>query len=286
MNSVGIRAFVLLLFSSVSLAAAPETHVVIMHTNDIRGHILPGPDGGGSPRLATVVRELKPDLMLDAGGILSGSLISDTFQGEPVVAVMNAIGYDAVAVGSSEFNFGISALRARSRQANFLLLSANTTSPIDEIQPAAIYNAQGVRIAIVGLTSPEITGHPQNVKYVDVADTVRTLQDLLPRIRDRADAIILLANVTRAEEQRIAREFPEIRLIIGAHDEAELPTHIGQTTIVGAGKFGKYVGKLDLTFIDGKLKGIESRMLPLEEVQPDPAIVNLLEPYQAKLNEF
>ncbi len=258
---------------------------MIMHTNDIRGHILPGPDAGGSARLATVVRELKPDLMLDAGGILSGSLISDTFQGEPVVIVMNAIGYDAVAVGSSEFNFGIAALRARSRQANFLLLSANAASPIDEIQPAAIYNTQDVRIAVIGLTSQEITGHPQNVKYVDVADPVRTLEDVLPRIRDRADAIILLANVTRTEEQRIARAFPEIRLIIAAHEEADLPFRIGQTTIVGTGKFGKYVGRLDLTFSEGKLKGITSRLIPLEGFEPDPSIARLLEPYQKTLDQ-
>src|SRR5207247_9731095 len=112
----------------------------------------PGPAAGGSARLATVVRGLKPHRMLDAGGILSGSLISDTFQGEPVVAVMNAIGYDAVAVESSEFDFGIAALRARSRQATFLLLSANAASPIDEIQPAALYNTQDVRIADIGLT--------------------------------------------------------------------------------------------------------------------------------------
>src|SRR5437867_7030824 len=132
MISHGVRAFILLLFLTASFAAAQEKHVMIMHTNDIRGHILPGPDAGGSARLATVVRELKPDLMLDAGGILSGSLISDTFQGEPVVNAMNAIGYDAVAVGSSEFNFGIAALRARSRQANFLLLSANAASRSEE----------------------------------------------------------------------------------------------------------------------------------------------------------
>src|SRR3989475_4508840 len=285
MISHGVRALILLLFLTASFAAAQEKHVMIMHTNDLRGHILPGPDAGGSTRLATVVRELKPDLMLDAGGILSGSLISDTFQGEPVVTVMNAIGYDAVAVGSSEFNFGMSALRARSRQANFLLLSANATSPIDEIQPAAIYNAQGVRIAIVGLTSPEITGHPQNVKYVDVADPVRTLEDLLPRIRPRADTIILLANVTKTEEQRIARAFPEIRLIIGAHEEADLPVRLGQTMVVGTGKFGKYVGRLDLTFTEGKLKGIVSRLIPLEGFDPDPSIAGLIEPYEMKLDE-
>ena len=75
----------------------------------------------------------------------------------------------------------------------------------------------------------------------------------LPRIRDRVDCVILLANVTRADEQRLARAFPEIRVIIGAHEDAELPVRIGQTTIVSAGKFGKYVGRLDLTFNDAKL---------------------------------
>jgi 5'-nucleotidase/UDP-sugar diphosphatase len=286
MSKAGFQALVIGLFAAISVFAASETHVVLMHTNDIRGHVLPGPHEGGIARLAALVRQIKPDLMLDSGGVLSGSLISDTFQGEPVVAAMNAIGYDAAAIGSSEFGFGIPALRVRSRQANFLFLSANATSPIDEIQPAAIFNAQGIRLAVIGLTSEEITGHPQNLKYVDVADAVRTLDDFVPRVRDRADAIIVLANLTPEEEQRIARAFPEIRLIVGAHEETELPVRIGQTTIVGAGKFGKYVGKVDLTFIGGKLKGIESRLLPLDRVEPDSSITRLLEPYQAKLDQF
>jgi 2',3'-cyclic-nucleotide 2'-phosphodiesterase/3'-nucleotidase len=123
------------------------------------------------------------------------------------------------------------------------------------------------------------------VKYVDVADNLLTLETTLPRVRDRADCIILLTNVSRAEEQRIARAFPEIRLIIGAHEDSELPVRVGQTTIVSAGKFGKYAGKLDLTFGEGKLKAVESRLLPIENAEPDPAVAKLLEPFEAKLNE-
>src|ERR1700733_7320962 len=271
MRSATVRVLLILFSLGICVYGAVETHVVIMHTNDIRGHVLAGPDAGGSARLAAVVRQIKPDLMLDAGGMFSGSLISDTFLGAPVIEVMNAIGYDAATVGSNEFSFGISALKARAREANFPLLSANTTSPIDELQVAGIFNAQDVRIAVIGLSSEELTrtGHPQNVKYVDVADTVNTLQSVLPRVRDRADCIILLANLTQAEEQRIAKAFPEIRLIIGAHEDAELPVRIGQTTILSAGRFGKYAGKSDLTFNDRKLKGIESRLIPLETAQPD-----------------
>src|SRR5688572_12221257 len=279
--------FFVLISVVLGVYGAAETRVVIMHTNGIRGHILPGPASPGSARLATVVREMKPDLMLDAGDMLSGALISDAFQGEPLLEIMNAIGYDAATIGVNEFNFGIEALRARILQANFPVLSANTTTPISDIQDAAIYNAQGVRLAIIGLTSEEIakTGHPQNVKYVDVADVVRTLENLLPRVRDRVDSIILLTNVTRTEEERLARAFPEIRLIIGAHEVADLPVRIGQTTIVGAGSLGRYVGRLDLTFNDGRLNRIEPRLIPLQNVEPDPGIAGLIGPYEAALNK-
>jgi 5'-nucleotidase/UDP-sugar diphosphatase len=287
MQSVIVRVFAVLLLMTAVLTAATETHVVIMHTNDIRGHLLPSNEGAGSARLATMVREVRPDLMLDAGEMFSGSLISDMFLGAPVIDVMNAIGYDAAAVGRTEFSFGINALAARAREANFPLLSANADSPISEIQVAGIFNAQDVRITVIGLTSEELerTGHPQNVKYVDVADTVTTLESVLPRVRERSDCIVLLTNVSRAEEQRLARAFPEIRLIIGAHEDAELPVRIGQTTIVSAGKFGKYAGRIDLTFNDRNLNRIETHLIPLERVQPDPSVEKLLEPFEAKLNE-
>jgi 2',3'-cyclic-nucleotide 2'-phosphodiesterase (5'-nucleotidase family) len=271
---------------SAVLYGQTERHVVIMHTNNIRGHVLGAADAAGSARLATVVKQVRPDLMLDAGEAFSGAMISDLFLGAPVIQAMNAIGYDAAAVGASEFSFGIHALAARAREANFPLISANAESPISEIQVAAIFNAQDVRIAVIGLTGEELTrtGRPQNVKYVDVGDVVRTLENILPRIQDRADCIILLANVSRAEEQRLARAFPEIRLIIGAHEDAELPVRIGQTTIVSAGQLGKYAGRLDLTFNDGKLNRIESRLIPLEDVEPDAAVAKLLAPFEAKLN--
>src|SRR5262249_25936812 len=108
----------LLLFVVVAAVSygQTETHVVIMHTNDIRGHVLAGPEGGGSARLATLVREIKPDLMLDAGEMMSGTLISDLFLGAPIIQVMNGIGYDAAAVGATEFSFGIHALEERARE--------------------------------------------------------------------------------------------------------------------------------------------------------------------------
>lgn len=265
-----------------------QSHVVIMHTNDIHGHLLPAADAGGVSALATIVRKERPDLMLDAGDMFAGSLISDAFQGEPVIEIMNEIGYDAAAVGGYEFSFGMDALRARVAQANFPFLSANTRVPIDDINPAAIFSAQGIRIAIIGLTTEEIarTGHPRNTKYVDVDDIVMSLENTLTRVRDKVDFILLLTHVTRAEEQRLARAFPEIPLIIGGNDDNDFhdPIKIGDTTVVRAGKFGRYVGRLDLTFNDRKLAKIETRMIPVAGVEKDASIDRMIGPYEARLN--
>src|SRR5262245_33640660 len=116
MKSRVVSAFLAIVLAAVAVFSAGEAHVVIMHTNDIRGHVLPSVEGGGSARLSTIVKDAKPDLMFDAGGMLAGSLLADTFLGVPVVDVMNAIGYDAATVGSSDFNFGIHALAARARE--------------------------------------------------------------------------------------------------------------------------------------------------------------------------
>src|SRR5688572_22028578 len=117
MISRAFGLFLILASIALGLYAAAETHVVIMHTNDIRGHLLAGSNSAGSARLAAVVRQTRPDLMLDAGDMLAGDLISDAFQGQSAVDVMNAIGYDAAAIGTNDFSFGLEALRARAGQA-------------------------------------------------------------------------------------------------------------------------------------------------------------------------
>ncbi|MBI4474743.1 MAG: bifunctional metallophosphatase/5'-nucleotidase [Acidobacteria bacterium] len=289
MLSVLYRVLAAICLIGAGLYAVPVTHVVIMHTNDIHGHLLPGQDAGGSAALATIVREVKPDLMLDAGDMFSGELISDTFQGQSVIEVMNAIGYDAVSIGNHEFNFGIEALRQRVEQANFPFLSANISSPVEAIHDAAIFNAQGIRIGVIGLTTEELprAGHPKNVKWVEVRDVVTTLEKAIPRVREQSDFIVLLTHLTRAEEERVARAFPEIRLMVGGHEDEALhqPVRIGQTTIVRTGRFGKYVGRVDLSFNAAALAGMETQLIPLQNVEPDPSIVRLLEPYKEIVNE-
>src|SRR6476661_8620837 len=92
MRTLNSMLLVTLLLAALSLTGAPQTHVVLMHTNDIHGHVLPENGVGGLAIIAAIVKQQHPDLLLDAGDMFTGTLVSDTFFGEPVIAVMNRMG--------------------------------------------------------------------------------------------------------------------------------------------------------------------------------------------------
>ena len=93
------------------VAAQSPAHVVIVHTNDIHGQLLPRNGAGGMAEIATIIRGERPDLILDAGDLFTGTFISDEFKGAPTIQSMNKIGYAAGTIGNHEFDYGQSALR-------------------------------------------------------------------------------------------------------------------------------------------------------------------------------
>jgi 5'-nucleotidase/UDP-sugar diphosphatase len=273
---------------SAALYAAEPVHVVIMHTNDLHGHVLPGPGAGGSAALATIVRHERPDLMLDAGDSFYGTMISNMFEGAPMIEAMNVIGYDAAVLGNHEFNFGLRGLERRVEQAQFPFISANTNINVANIGDAAIFTAQGIRIAVIGLTTPEVMKtRPAGVQDVEVTDVVRGAEKALPRVRGIADFIVFLAHLRPEEELQLARAFPEVQLIISGHDHAPLEPalRVGNTMIVRTGSFGKSVGRVDLEFDGKKLVAMNSRLIPLEGVEADKDVQEVLRPYEARISK-
>src|SRR5215470_3450871 len=179
------------------VAAERPTQVVIMHTNDIHGHLLPRDGVGGIAEIATIIRSAKPDLIVDAGDIFTGTFLSDGFEGEPNIQAMNRIGYTAGTVGNHEFDYGQRALSRRLRQAKFPLLSANVQSPIREIKKYVVVTVKGIRFGLVGLTTQDLKSksHPKYTNGVAVLDTVRTLERLLPEVRKKSDFIIAMVHL-------------------------------------------------------------------------------------------
>ena len=285
----GPLALIVALTLALASAGAAQTHIVIMHTNDIHGHLQPENGAGGLEMVAAIVKREHPDLLLDAGDMFTGTLLTDNFYGEPVMAVMNRMGYDATIIGNHEFDYGLGMLRTRVNQAKLPVLSANVVFPFNDVQKTKIVEAKGIRFGIIGLTTMEAatTTHPKNLKNVQIIDLIKALETNLPQLRARSDFIIVLGHLTTEEEQRIARTFPEIRLIIGGHIHTPLKEPIMEngTMIVRNGAFGQSVGRLDLDFEDRKFTKISEKFIEVKGIPPDPDAVKAVEPFRAKVQD-
>jgi len=283
-------AFLLVLFAPAAclwLAAQAPTHVVIMHTNDIHGQLLPRAGIGGIAEIAAIIRRAKPDLVLDAGDFSTGTFLADEFRGVPTIASMNQIPYTSGTIGNHEFDYGQPALRMLIRQARFPVLSANITAPVPGIKKYSIISSQGIRFGIIGLTTERVKtlSHPNDVVGVKVFDIVKSIETLLPEVRKRSDFIIATVHIEDEEEQRLASAFPEIRLIIGGHNHEALgPIRLGQTLVAKTGVAGRNVGRVDLEFQKKKLVQMDARLIPVKDVQPELDVVKVLQPFQEKVN--
>ena len=146
-----IAVLTLVLISGLGLSAGFATpsadeplrsHITILSTTDLHGNIYPidyntnQPDARGLARVATVVKQArkeKPDLLLlDSGDTIQGTPLTyyhakiDNKPPDPMMTVMSAMGYDAMAVGNHEYEFGWDVLNKARAEARFPWLSANT----------------------------------------------------------------------------------------------------------------------------------------------------------------
>jgi 5'-nucleotidase / UDP-sugar diphosphatase len=267
-------------------AAPSTTHVVIMHTNDLHGQLLPKDGLGGIAEIATIIRTAKPNLILDAGDISTGTFLADEFKGTPMIQAMNRIGYNALTIGNHEFDYGQDALRLRMREAKFPFLSANVETPVTEIKDYTTVSARGIRFGVIGLTTEDVKtqSHPNKVIGVTVLDTVKTLERLLPKVRAKSDFIVLLVHLEDYEEKRLASAFPEIRLIVGGHNHDTLgPIWFDNTLVAKTGVAGHNVGRIDLDFQNKTVFRMEASLIPVKNVRPDSSVTKILEPYNEKV---
>src|SRR6185503_15625726 len=158
--------------------APPRAHVVILSTTDMHGRIFPIDyytnkyDNVGIAKIATLVKDARkndPDLLLlDSGDTIQGTPLEyfhnkrNNAPPDPMMLAMSALHYDAMAVGNHEYNFGLQVLEKARREAQFPWLSANTYDyqvkgdPSNHYKPYIIKEVQGVRVGVLGLTTPGI----------------------------------------------------------------------------------------------------------------------------------
>jgi 5'-nucleotidase / UDP-sugar diphosphatase len=273
----------LLLVSGLALPQA-TTNLVVIHTNDMHGQVLSRDGSGGMAEAATIIRRERPDLILDGGDMFTGTMISDEFVGKPMVEILNRLAYSAVALGNHEFDYGVPELRNRLKEARFPVLSANVTG-IPEVQPYTILNAKGLRIGVIGLTVEHLADvtHPKNLTTIKIAKAADALRETLPKVRPLSDLIFLVVHIGFEEQVQLAKEFPEIRLIVAGHPHISRTTQVGQTLIVETGVSIQNVGKVEMRLNGKTIESMTSQMIPVRGAEKDPEIQAIIAPYERQL---
>ncbi|MDD3365983.1 MAG: 5'-nucleotidase C-terminal domain-containing protein, partial [Sphaerochaetaceae bacterium] len=271
-------------------------YLYVVHTNDVHGRIEEGP-GVGYAKLSTLVdmgRAItNKNLLLDAGDVTHGTLLTNLFEGETAGVLLDMLGYDAVAPGNHDFNYGkdrlIEATKIAEKYSDVRVLSANV---LDEngnmvFQPYQLYYFDGFTVGVIGATTPdtETKTHPKNVKGLSFMsdEVVYGAQALVDEVNRRADYVILLGHIGLDEDgsygvtsKMIAENIKGIDLIVDGHSHSVLENglRVGDTLIVSAGEYMKYVGVVEIAVRNGKAVSEYALLVPASEVA-DPSTSEL-----------
>lgn len=298
----------------------------IIHTNDIHGRINHQGESdydlgmGHIKSIADAYRELSDEvILLDAGDAVHGTTSVNLSEGENMIELMNELGYKALSPGNHEFNYGSDKLKELEELADFDFIASN----IEDENGDQLFNTFtewqvfGENIGIIGVGSQETrtTTHPNNIENITFTDEIDAVKGQINELSDQFSKFILLSHAGFGVDQEIARQIPELDLIIGGHSHTPV---IGgsyvdgneRTLITQAWEHGKLIGVVHLDFDgEGNIVQKTSQLVTLDsnfdaiieslpastvgdtddilrfDVEEDPVVAEMLEDIQTKLEE-
>ena len=254
-------------------SATAQEKITILHTNDTHSCIEPEKNGNaGVVNRALLIEELRDSLgkdnllLFDCGDFSQGSLYYNTFKGAVEIELMNAMGYDACAIGNHEFDFGLENMARLFSMATFPVVCANYdfTGTVCEgvVKEYAVIERGGKRIGVFGL-SPDPVGLVAKEYYegIDFISPVEAANNAVAALeKEKCDVIVCLSHLgwrigNEYNDERLASETAGIDIILGghSHDYFDQPlvykNRDGKDVIMQQmGKNGRYLGHVTLTF--------------------------------------
>jgi 5'-nucleotidase/UDP-sugar diphosphatase len=288
--------------------------LTILHTNDHHGRFWPNKDGelGLAPR-ATLIQKLREEiqkdgghvLLLDAGDVNTGVPQSDLQDAEPDFRGMSLLGYDVMTLGNHEFDKPIATILKQREWAGFPFISANIyhKETNQRIFPShVVKELDDLKVTIFGLTTEDtpLKSNPNNTKDFKFVPVIDEAKALVPMLRKETDVLIGLTHMGHYPDETngadapgdvtLARQVDGIDVIVGGHTQKPLfqPDIQNGSVIVQAYEWGKYVGRVDLEFLDGKVTLKEAKLIPVNlkdsqvKIEADAYIESVLRPYKEK----
>jgi len=322
-----------LLYPGIAPGAADENTegsrtVTLLFTNDVESAYDPIAafwiDGmariGGIAEMTTLIRELRqtePNVFLfDSGDIFTGALAKLT-QGQLAFELMITMGYDAMAIGNHEFEYGHEVFAWAKNRAPFPVLGANffykgTDHPY--AQAHAVIERNGIRIGVIGIMGQDAVTAiiPSFIAPLDVRDPAEMVRKSVAELRDQVDLIVLLTHQgktapmqTDAEsDPRLQRDIDADIALAGAvegvdvlfagHADAGTPEPVVNkktgTLIMQTYGQATHLGYLQVTLDNetGEITHYDGKLIPVDPYRwgPDPEIAAKLKRYRSAFPEL
>ena len=273
-------------FALIAGAASADYSLTILHTNDFHARFEPisaydsgcsaedndaGECFGGSARLQTAINEAKTRtnnyILVDGGDQFQGTLFYTYYKGKLAAEMMNQMGYDAMTVGNHEFDDGPEVLRGFVDAVEFPVLMSNADISgedllKDSIMKSTVIEKGGEKIGLIGLTpqdTDELASPGKNIIFTDPSEAVQAEVDKLTE--EGVNKIIVLSHSGLNVDKKVAENTTGVDVIVGGHDNSLLsntqegakgpyPVMVGDTAIVQAYAYGKFLGELNVVFDD------------------------------------
>ena len=250
-------------------------HIRILSVNDMHAGM------ERMPRFAFIVDSLRreyPELLVLSGGDnQTGNPFNDQYdpKGWPMIEMMNAIGFDASAVGNHEFDTGREGFAYLASHATFPFLCANMEPTADlRIRPRiTLRTKNGYTVGIISLLFINELGipdsHPDKVRPFTFHDPMKSYERYLG-MRDSVDVLLFLNHYGVLHDQALAKALPTgvVDLIVGGHSHTKIDKELYENGILitQAGSKLHYCTLTDLTLgPDRRVIARSSRLIPIEE---------------------
>ena len=217
----GKLLMIMALLVCCSAAFAEGADILRLHliwTNDVHGHIAPEPARfmnpefppplGGGASAARYLKEVRARaavageevFVVDVGDMFQGTPIGNKTEGTAVIEYFNAMRYQLAVPGNHDFDLGRANTERLARMSNFPwvcanLVEAETGEVVDWCEPYLIFDFQGVKIGVVGITTPSTKqmSFADNIVGLDWLDMPTTLARYRDLLTDKGADLIFLA---------------------------------------------------------------------------------------------
>ncbi|PIV80246.1 hypothetical protein COW53_10785 [bacterium CG17_big_fil_post_rev_8_21_14_2_50_64_8] len=237
-----------------------------------------------------------PTIQCDGGDLFGRRDQNERFQTEFLCEELGNMGIDAIGLGEQDLNYGLAFLREMIDKHDLPFTNANVRDigTGELILPAyLIFERGGIKFGVVSVLDPakKIITMSEKDDTFQVDDPVAVLRELVPRLREKVQTVILLGHLGDSLTDTVVKEVKGIDISVTGHSFRNTTTEriLDNTMMLCASHEGQYLGDADIFLRpdDGKVMAISVEVTPLDEkVADDEAVLAKIEDFKKRLTEF